>query len=74
MVSPLRRVPQVLVDEVAVEVHRHRRRGVPQDPLHDLGVGAGTEPDAGGRVSQVVDAQVRYADLLDRLGPADRPR
>ncbi|GAA1555318.1 hypothetical protein GCM10009789_05950 [Kribbella sancticallisti] len=43
-------IPEVLVDQVAVEVHRHGRRGVPQDPLNDLGVSSQSEPDRGGRV------------------------
>ena len=48
--APARRVPQVVVDQVAVEVHRHRRGGMPEDPLHHLRVGAGSEPDGGAGV------------------------
>ncbi|MDX6242234.1 MAG: hypothetical protein QOG10_7183 [Kribbellaceae bacterium] len=29
-------IPQVLIDQVSIPVHRHGRRGVPQDPLNDL--------------------------------------
>ena len=42
--------PQVVVEELAVEVHRHRRGCVLQDPLGDLRVGARAEPKRGAGV------------------------
>ena len=66
------RVPQVLVDQVAVEIHGHRRGGVPQDPLYHLGTRAGAQPQRGGCVPQVVHPECRPADRLGGRAPADR--
>ena len=41
-----RSVPEVLVDQVAVQVQRHGRRGVAQDALDNLPVGSRSEPNA----------------------------
>lgn len=53
LIDALGRVPEVLVDQVAIEVHRHCCRGVPQYPLHHLGIRASTEPDGGSRVPRL---------------------
>ena len=50
-------------NQVAVEVHRHRRGRMSQHPLDDLGIGPGTEPCGRRCVAQVVYAQ---------LGPPNR--
>ena len=69
---PSAAAPTGSVDQVAVEVHRHGRRGVPQDPLHHLRVGARAEPERRAGVPQVVNAQRRPADGRGGLTPADR--
>jgi hypothetical protein len=51
-------IPEVLVDQVPVEVHRHRRRGMSEQPLDGLGIGAGAQPRRRRRVRQVVYAQL----------------
>ena len=56
----LRGLPQVAVDQVAVQVHRHRRRCVPQHPLDHLGISAGHP------------AAVRHHDGVHLTPAADR--
>jgi hypothetical protein len=62
----LRGVPEVLVDQVAVEVHRHRGGGVSEDALNDLRVSPGTKSHRRGRVPQVMHSKPWHADSLGR--------
>jgi hypothetical protein len=68
----LRGTPQVLVDQVAVQVHRHRGGGMSEDALNDLRVGPGTEPHRRGRVPEVVHSKPWHADSLGRSTPPNR--
>ena len=42
--EPIGSVPKLAVDQVTVQVHRHRRGRMPQHPLNNLGIGAGAQP------------------------------
>ena len=57
----VRSVPEVLVDETAVEVHRHGRRGMAQDALNHLRVGSCCQPDRRRSVAKIVHPRGRYA-------------
>jgi hypothetical protein len=49
---------------VAVQVHRHGRGRVSQNPLHNLRVSASTQPDRRRRVPQIVSYQGDEAGVV----------
>jgi hypothetical protein len=57
----VRSVPEVLVDQVAVQVRRHGRRGMAQDALNHLRVGSCCQPDRRRSVAKIVHPRGRYA-------------
>jgi hypothetical protein len=66
------RLPQVGIHQVTVQVHRHRCRGVPQDPLHHLGIGASTEPDRRRGMAPIVHPEPLEPGRRRGSTPADR--
>jgi len=65
-------LPQVGVHQVAVQVHRHRCRGMPQDPLHHLGISAGSEPDRRGGMPEIMHPESLESGRRRGSAPADR--
>jgi hypothetical protein len=52
-----RRLPAGWHPSGGSKVHRHRRRGMPQNPLHHLGIGASGRPDRRGGMTQVMQPE-----------------
>ena len=56
--EPLGRVPQIVVDHVPVQVHRHGSGGVPQYSLDHFRISARRQPHRSRRVAQIMNAQL----------------
>ena len=71
--EPLGRVPQIAVDHVPVQVHRHGSCGVPQYSLDHFRISARRQPHRSRRVAQIVNAQLGPPNRRLCLTPTDRP-
>jgi hypothetical protein len=53
-VEPVRNSVQILIEQIGVDVERHRGFGMAEHSLHRLHVGTGANGETGGGVSKIV--------------------
>ena len=58
--------------KVTVQVHRHRRGGMPQHPLNHLRISASTQPDRRRGMTKIMNAEARHPGRHCGSTPADR--